>query len=255
MTGQGSLNRDLGRLKVTHFTNHHNIGILTEEGAQGVTESHPYRFMHRHLHDSLDVVLHRVFNCQQLGRNIVNLVERRVKRRRLAATGRPRHNHDAVGLADHIPKALIDMLRHPQLVKLQLHGASVQYAKHHRFTKLGRQAGDTQVNRPPVNHHVDTTILGQSALRNIQVGDNLQTRNHRQSQMPGWRSHLIKGAIHTITDFELIFERLKVNVGSTVLNRLLQNQIDELYNRRLIGQVAQVVTAYLQVRLLRFITF
>ena len=64
--GEGRLNRNLGGLEVTHFTDHDHIGILPQERAQRFAEGQPHRFIDRHLHDALDIVFDRVLCRQQL---------------------------------------------------------------------------------------------------------------------------------------------------------------------------------------------
>ena len=45
------------------------------------------------------------------------------------------------------------------------------------------------------------------------------------------RGHFVKRAVDAITNFEFVFERLEVNVTGPVLDRLVQNQIDETNDR------------------------
>ena len=49
------------------------------------------------------------------------------------------------------------------------------------------------------------------------------------------RRHFVKRAIDAITDFEFVFERLEMNVAGPVLDRLIQNQIDEANDRGCAG--------------------
>ena len=46
------------------------------------------------------------------------------------------------------------------------------------------------------------------------------------------RRHFVKRAVDAITNFEFVFERLEMNVARPVLDRLIQNQIDEANDRR-----------------------
>ncbi len=40
-----------------------------------------------------------------------------------------------------------------------------------------------------------------------------------------WR-HFVEGSIHAIADFEILFERLEVDVRSLFLDRLIENEVD-----------------------------
>ena len=58
--------------------------------------------------------------------------------------------------------------------------------------------------------------------------------------MFGGRRHFVQRAVHAVTDFELILERLEMNVAGAVLHRLVKDEVDELDDRRFIGQVLQI---------------
>src|SRR5258705_3340993 len=49
--------------------------------------------------------------------------------------------------------------------------------------------------------------------------------------MTGRRRHFVERAVDAIADFEFVFEGLKVNIARDVLNRLIEDQIDETNNR------------------------
>src|ERR1043166_7855317 len=46
------------------------------------------------------------------------------------------------------------------------------------------------------------------------------------------RRDFVKCAIDAVPDFELVFERLEVNVTSAILNRLIEDKIDKANDRR-----------------------
>ena len=49
--------------------------------------------------------------------------------------------------------------------------------------------------------------------------------------MPRRRRHFVKRAVDAITNFEFVFERLEMDVARAVLDRLIQDQIDEANDR------------------------
>ena len=82
----------------------------------------------------------------------------------------------------------------------------------------------------------DAPVLRQAALGDVQVGHDLEARDHRQGQVLGRRRHLVERAVHAVADLELGLERLEMNVAGAVLDRLEQDQVHEADDRGLVGQ-------------------
>ena len=68
-----------------------------------------------HLGEALELVLDRVLDRDDVLLDRVELVERRVERRRLARAGRAGHEHRAVGLAEGLGEALERLRQHAEL--------------------------------------------------------------------------------------------------------------------------------------------
>ena len=73
MTGERSLNCDLGGLEIARFANHDPIRILPKKSAQYPRKSQPDGFVHRHLNDSLEIVFDRLFCSEKLGIDAVDI--------------------------------------------------------------------------------------------------------------------------------------------------------------------------------------
>ena len=121
VTGQRCLNRNLRGLKVTHFPHHDDIGVLTKKGAQGLGKGHSHRFLHGHLHDTLDIKLHWVFDSQKLDPGFVDPAQTGVESRGLAATRGARHHKNTVRLLDDFLDILHDRFRKTQMLNPQIH--------------------------------------------------------------------------------------------------------------------------------------
>ena len=146
MTGERCLNGDLGGLQVANFPEHDDIGILTQEGAEGLSEGHAGRFIDLHLHDPLDVELHRVFDREELGVDLVDMPQAGIKGRGFAAARGPGDREDAVGLVDGLDDEVVTIFGQTQRLEVQLHGPSIQNAEHYRLTEGGRQRGETKID-------------------------------------------------------------------------------------------------------------
>ena len=82
------------------------------------------------------------------------------------------------------------------------------------------------------NIFLNTTVLGQTALRDVHVCHHFDPRDNRKGEMARRWRHFVKSTINAITDFELVFERLEMDVTRAILDRLKQNEINETNDRR-----------------------
>ena len=90
MAGERRLDGNLRRLEIARFTDHDAIGILAQKCAQDSREGQPDRFVHRHLHDSFEVVFDRFLRGQQFGIDRVDLAQAGIERRGFSRAGRAR---------------------------------------------------------------------------------------------------------------------------------------------------------------------
>ena len=137
--GQRGLDGDLRSFQVANFPEHDHVGVLAQKCAQRPREGHPHRFVHRHLHDSVNVIFDRVLDREQLGINRIDSLETGIKRGRFPAAGRPGIDKNPVGLLDGLDDVIKNVFGKAQRFQLHVHGRAVQHAEHDRFAKLGRQ--------------------------------------------------------------------------------------------------------------------
>ena len=91
MTGERRVDRDFGSLAVADFADHYDVGVLTQEGAQGSRERHADICLHLNLIDARHVILDRILRRHYANINLVHFGEERVKRGRFAGTRRTGH--------------------------------------------------------------------------------------------------------------------------------------------------------------------
>ena len=96
MAREGGFHRDVGRLLVTDFSNHHDVRRLTQDRAERRREVEADVFVHLHLVDAAHLVFDRVLDRDELLVRRVDLSETGVKGRRLARARRAGDEHDAV---------------------------------------------------------------------------------------------------------------------------------------------------------------
>ena len=236
VAGEGGLNGNLRRLQVAHFTDHNHVRVLPQERAQGPAEGQADGLVDGDLHDAFQVVFDRVFGSEQLGVNGVDAPQAGVEGGGFAAAGRPGSDEDAIGPLHGFGDVIVKVLGEAQRIEFKVDGGTIQHAQHHRFTELGWEGRNAQIDRAITHGETDAPVLGQAALGDVEVGHDLETGNHRQGQMLGRRRHFVERAVHAIADAELGFKGLEMNVAGAVLHGLEHDQVDEANDRRFVGQ-------------------
>ena len=79
------------------------------------------------------------------------------------------------------------------------------------------------------------------ALGDVHLAHDLDTRDHRILDLLGHALHLVEDAVDPISDLHAVFVRLEVDVRRAHLERLEEHHIDQLDDRRLVGDVEQVL--------------
>ena len=97
MAGERRLNGDLGGFAIAHLTDHDDVRILAQDGAQGVGKAQADLGMNLDLVDTAQLVLHRVFHGDDLGGLSIELAEGGIERGGLARAGGAGNQQDAVG--------------------------------------------------------------------------------------------------------------------------------------------------------------
>ena len=100
MTGQRCLDRDLGRLEVSDFSDQDDVRILPQKRSKRCRERQPDRLANLHLVHTGQVDLDRVLRGHDVGVRGVELGNGRLQRVGLPATGRCGHKDHAPGTPD-----------------------------------------------------------------------------------------------------------------------------------------------------------
>ena len=106
----------------------------------------------------------------------------------------------------------------------------VQNTHHHLLAVVSRQRGDAQVDLALLEDKIETTVLGQSPHRDVQVGNHLESRNDgvlsplRESQV------LLHDAVHPVADLYHVDERLNVDIAGAGVDGVRQDQVAELHD-------------------------
>ncbi len=119
VTRQRRLHRNVRRLRITNFANHHDVRRLTQNRTQRRAKVQPHILIHLHLIDTAHLIFNRVLNRNKLLVRRINLPQARIQRRRLPRPRRTRHQHHAVWQLDQPLKRRLVIRQEPELRQTQ----------------------------------------------------------------------------------------------------------------------------------------
>src|ERR1043166_6754289 len=90
MARERRLDGNLRRLEVARFPHHDAIRVLPEKRPQRSRKRESDRFVHRHLNDSLEIVLNRLLGCEEFRIDRIDPAKTRIECRGFSGTGRTR---------------------------------------------------------------------------------------------------------------------------------------------------------------------
>src|SRR5690625_6992492 len=241
MPRQGRLNGNLGGFEVAHFTNHDDVRVLADDGAQRAGKIEPYGRLGLNLVDAFKLVFHRVFNRDDLALGRVEPGQRGVQRGGFSRAGGPGDQNDAVRHFQLALKVFLNVFGKAQAGKIEHNGFAVENAHDHRFTVRGGHGGHAQVELLAAHPVHDAAVLGQAPLGDVEARHDLDARNDRSGRARRRGLDLLQNAVDAVAHLEAVFERLDVNVGGARFDRALQNEVDDANDRRFGGQVAQML--------------
>ena len=239
MAGERRLNGDLRRLEVARLADKDAVRILAEKSAKAAGEVQADRFVDRHLHDAVDVILDRIFRGEQFGVRLVDFPQARVERGRFARAGRAGHDDDAVGQFDHLTQGLFNALGHAEFVQIELDRRTVQNTQHDALAVLRGQGGDAQVDVEgfPVadDASLDASVLRQAALGDVEVGDDLHARDQFAADRAvglavGAGEKGFERPVDAHADVHEFLERFEVDVARLGVDADVDEVVDNLHD-------------------------
>ena len=219
---------DFGGLVVADFSDENDVRVVPQDRSQSGGERDADVGVDRDLDDAVDVVFDRIFGRDDLGFDVVEFIQRRVERRRLARSGGAGDQHDAVRAMDGLAEVVQDRRVHPDLVQVELDHGAVQHAHDHRFAEHRGQHADAEVDRAAADVEFDASVLRHATFRDVEVGHDLHTADDGVRQVPGRWNHLVQHAVRTHADLEFVLKRLEVDVRRLVLNRQQHHHVQQL---------------------------
>src|SRR4030095_3713507 len=207
------------------FADHNYIRILAHDRAQAVGERKADLRFNLDLIYTAKLIFHRIFDGNDLLTGIVDLLQGSVERRRFTTTGRPGNEHHPMRLGDHFIKLFEDCGRKTQSIHLSKDLRALQQTNDHAFTVQGGNSGNTEIDIFPRKSDLDASVLGQPALCDIELRQNLSPRNHGCLQLARRRLDFVENAIDAVPDLQLILKGLDLEIRGAHLERAQESLI------------------------------
>ena len=171
---------------------------------------------------------------------VVQALERRVQRRRLARAGRAGDQQDAVRLVDQLIDELLGLRIHAERGQVEPAGLLVQDTQHHALAVAGRDGRDAHVHRAAGDPQADAAVLRQALLGDVELRHDLDARDHQRRHGALGLQHFAQHAIDAEAHDQAVLERLDVDVRGVFLDRLREHGVDQADDRRVVVAVEQV---------------
>ena len=175
VTGDGGSERDLGGLAVADLTDHDDVRVLTQDGAQCAGEGLLGLLIDMHLVDSRDLELDRVLDRRDVARDVLDRLECRVEQRGLAGARRPGDEHDALRAREQILHLRELTLGHAKAIQFDFAAVRIDDAHHELLASGHGQRRDAHVDTsaPDLGH--EPAVLRLTLLGDVEVREHLQS--------------------------------------------------------------------------------
>ena len=152
----------------------------------------------------------------------------------------PGDQQDAVRLVDQLVHQLLGARIHAERIQLEAAGLLVEQTQHHALAVTGGDRRHAHVDRAAGDAQRDAAVLRQALLGDVELRHDLDARDHQRRDGAARLQHFAQHAVDAEAHDQAVLERLDVNVGGVVLDRLRQDRVDQLDDRRLVVAFQQV---------------
>ena len=225
---------DLRRLLVTDLADEDDVGVGAEDRAQAVREREARAGVDLDLVEPGGAVLDRVLERDDRHLRPVQLLERRVERRRLARARRADDDDRAERLLDRMAQRLLAPRPHPERGERGGSLALREDAQRRLLAVRGREDGDADVDRLLPALHRDAAVLRRAALGDVEAAHDLEPARDRLRLGAGDRADLAHHAVDPGARDEPLALGREVDVGGADVEGLGDRAVDEDDGRRVV---------------------
>src|SRR6266581_2806092 len=231
------LQGDLRGFGVADLPDHDLVRVVAQYRAQAPGEGEALLLVHRDLDDALELVFDRVLDGDDLLFASVELRQRRVQGRGLAAARGTGDQHHAVGLAHRAAELLQRLARHAEAFETQpaqplRDRGLVEDADHHVLAVHTRDDRDPEVDVARAQPQLEAAVLRHALLGDIELGHHLEARNEGAVMAPVERLHRrVEHAVDAVLDRDSALVGLDVDVARALGEGVQEQRVDQPHHR------------------------
>ena len=248
MAGNGGTDSNLRGFLVTDFADHDDVGVLTQNGTKGGGEGHVSLGVDLGLVDACHGEFHGVFNSDDIYRGVVHFLQEGIKRGGFTTAGRAGQQDDTVRPGKHLVDDNVFLRSKAQVCPGKVEGGFIQHTDNEFFTENSGQGGHTEVIFLFAYNHIDTAVLGNTALRDIHAGHNFQSGANGGIGVNGELGAVLQVTVDTVAHPHNFFKGFDVDIAGAVGDGFLDDGIHQT-NRGIVNNIAfagKTLTAFLQ---------
>ena len=240
VSGQGRLDRDLGRLAVADLPDHDHVGIGAHHRAQAGREIESNLGRDLYLSDPVQLVLDGVLDGDDVLLRCVQGHQGGIQGRGLARAGRSSDEHRPVRFVERLLESLALGVGHAELFELHHDGVLVEDPHHDRLAVNARERDHAQVDVATFDGKAHATVLGQAPLGDIQLGHDLHPRDHARGHAPRNCGDVLHDPVDAHPDAHLVPVGRQMHIRGAPLDRLGHDLVDELDDGSVVGGLAKI---------------
>ncbi len=229
VAGQCRLHRVSRGLLVPYLSDHYYVRVLAQDRPEAPGEVHADKRLDPYLVELFDYHLYRVLygDYVHLGRG--QGLQGRVKGGRLAAPGRPGHEHDPVCPLEERAEQLVLHRREPQPREVLEQDLRVEYPYDYLLAEGRREGRHAKLHLPVPERGLYAPVLRLPLFRYVHPREHLYPRHYRGVDGPGHRMDVVKDPVDPEPHERAFPLRLYVYVAGLLVVGVVEEVLDRVH--------------------------
>ena len=236
MAGERRLYRHFGGFKVAYLTHHDDIRVLAQQRSHAVGKTQPDVLLNLHLIEYRFYHFDRIFHRADIYFRCGYLLQRGIKRGRLAGAGRAGHQNDAVRLVSPVVPQRSLFTREAKVGKILHQNFGIEDPHHQLLAKCRRHGGKPQLDLFAIlAHRLDAAILGPALFHHVHAPEQLDAVSDGVGNGSGKLIDLVQHAVDAKAHQADFAARLQMDVAGALLESVLEQPIHQCNDVLFIG--------------------
>ncbi len=160
--------------------------------------------------------------------------KRGVQRRRLARSRRPGDQHHAVRIRHRLHQLLLGARLDAELLEVERQVPLVEDSEHDLLAEQRGQGRHAIVDDLVPHLELDAPVLRHASLGDVELRHDLEARDQRRLELERRLHHFLQRTVDAVAHAQLVLEALEVDVGGAALDRVREDRVDQLDDRRVV---------------------